>query len=106
HVQLGPRRGGARTYQQVIDSSGRGAAVELPGLDRAKKLAATGGKPFYSEGTVEDTHVRVYTVQVADGFAIEVARSLAEVDHTLHRLRAELLPTRHPCGGDARVPRP
>jgi two-component system, OmpR family, sensor histidine kinase MprB len=91
YVQIGPRLGGPPTYQQVIDSSGRGAALDLPGMDRAKKLAASGGKPFYSEGTVADTHVRVYTAQVADGFAIQVARSLAEVDHTLHRLGAYML---------------
>ncbi len=91
YVQLGPRLGGPPTYQQVIDASGRGAAVDLPGLERAKKLAGTGGKPFYTEGTVEDTHVRVYTAQVADGFAIQVARSLAEVDHTLHRLGVYML---------------
>jgi two-component system sensor histidine kinase MprB len=91
YVQIGPRLGGPPTYQQVIDSSGRGAALDLPGMDRAKKLAASGGKPFYSEGTVADTHVRVYTAQVADGFAIQVARSLAEVDHTLHRLGVYML---------------
>jgi two-component system, OmpR family, sensor histidine kinase MprB len=91
YVQLGPRLGGPPTYQQVIDSSGRGAALDLPGLDHAKKLAASGGKPFYSEGTVADTHVRVYTAQVAAGFAIQVARSLAEVDHTLHRLGVYML---------------
>jgi two-component system, OmpR family, sensor histidine kinase MprB len=91
YVQIGPRLGGPPTYQQVIDSSGRGAALDLPGMDRAKKLASSGGKPFYSEGTVADTHVRVYTAQVADGFAIQVARSLAEVDHTLHRLGVYML---------------
>ena len=91
YVQIGPRLGGPPTYQQVIDSSGRGAALDLPGMDRAKRLAASGGKPFYSEGTVADTHVRVYTAQVADGFAIQVARSLAEVDHTLHRLGVYML---------------
>jgi two-component system sensor histidine kinase MprB len=91
YVQIGPRLGGPPTYQQVIDASGRGAALDLPGMDRAKKLAGSGGKPFYSEGTVADTHVRVYTAQVADGFAIQVARSLAEVDHTLHRLGVYML---------------
>jgi two-component system sensor histidine kinase MprB len=88
YVQLGPRAplGGPPTYLQVIDSTGRGAQAELPGLERAKKLAASGGKPFYTDGTVADTHVRVYAAQVGDGVAVQVARSLAEVDHTLHRL--------------------
>jgi two-component system sensor histidine kinase MprB len=93
YVQLGPRAGlgGPPTYVQVIDSSGRGAAVELPGFDHAKKLASSGGKPFYTDGNVQDTHVRVYAAQVADGFAIQVARPLAEVDHTLSRLGLYML---------------
>jgi two-component system sensor histidine kinase MprB len=93
YVQLGARAplGGPPTYLQVIDSTGRGAQAELPGLDRAKKLAASGGKPFYTDGTVDDTHVRVYAAQVGDGIAVQVARSLAEVDHTLHRLGLYML---------------
>jgi len=93
YVQLGPQAplGGPSTYAQVIDSSGRGARVALPGLDHAKTLAATGGKPFYTDGTVGDTHVRVYAAQVGEGIAIQVARSLAEVDHTLNRLGLYML---------------
>jgi two-component system sensor histidine kinase MprB len=93
YVQLGRQAslGGPPTYLQVIDSTGQGADVELPGLDHAKRLAAKGGKPFFSEGTVEDTHLRVFAAQVGDGFAIQVARSLAEVDHTLHRLGLYML---------------
>jgi len=93
YVRLGPQAplGGPLTYAQVIDSAGRGAGVGLPGLDRAKTLAATGGRPFYTDGTVDDTHVRVYAAQVGDGIAIQVARSLTEVDHTLHRLGVYML---------------
>jgi len=93
YVQLGPQAplGGAPTYAQVIDSTGRGARVALPGLDRAKQLAANGGKPFYTDGSVADTHVRVYAAQVGPGITIQVARSLAEVDHTLHRLGLYML---------------
>jgi two-component system, OmpR family, sensor histidine kinase MprB len=93
YVQLGPRPGlgGPPTYAQLIDSTGRGARFPLPGLDRAKKLAATGGKPFYTDGTIADTHVRVYAAQVADGVTIQVARSLAEVDHNLQRLGLYML---------------
>ena len=36
-------------------------------------------------------HVRVYAAQVGDGFAVQVARSLDEVDHTLHRLGLYML---------------
>ena len=97
YVQLGPQAslGGPPAYLQVIDSTGQGAALDLPGLDHAKQLAATGGKPFFTEGTAsigdDSAHVRVYAAQVGDGFAIQVARSLAEVDHTLHRLGLYML---------------
>jgi two-component system sensor histidine kinase MprB len=97
YVRLGPQAslGGPPTYLQVIDSTGQGEALELPGLDDAKRLAATGGKPIFTEGTAsfgdESAHVRVYAAQVGDGFAIQVARSLAEVDHTLHRLGLYML---------------
>ena len=93
YVQLGPRAGlgGPPTYMQLIDSTGRGAQVDLPGTDHAKELAKSGGKPFYTDGTIQDTHVRVYSTQVADGLALQVARSLAEVDHTLNRLGLYML---------------
>ena len=92
-VPLGPRQslGGPPTYVQVISSSGEGASVPLPGLARAKQLAEAGGTPFFSEGTVQHFHVRVYSAQVGDGLAVQVARPLGEVDHTLHRLRTYLL---------------
>jgi two-component system sensor histidine kinase MprB len=97
-VPLGPRQnlGGPPTYLQVVGSNGQGAAVSLPGQKDAQKLAGHGGHPFFSEGSVEgsdgsDVHVRVYSVQVADGAVVQVARPLDEVDHTLHRVGFYLL---------------
>jgi two-component system, OmpR family, sensor histidine kinase MprB len=92
-VPIGPRAnlGGPPTYLQLIRSDGEGAAVELPGVDRAEQLAANGGRPFFSEGHVQDVHVRVYSAQVGTDLALQVARPLDEVDHTLHRLRLYLL---------------
>ena len=101
YVQLGPQAslGGAPTVLQVIDSTGRGAALVLPGLDHAKQLAEGGGKPFYTDGTAtfvtrtgtESAHVRVYAASVGEGVAIQVARSLTEADRTLHRLGVYML---------------
>jgi two-component system sensor histidine kinase MprB len=92
-VPLGPRAnlGGPPTYLQVIGANGEGAAVKLPSLDRAEKIAAGGGRPFFSEGHVQDVHVRVYSAQVGQGIAVQVARPLDELDHTLHRLGLYLL---------------
>jgi two-component system sensor histidine kinase MprB len=97
-VPLGPRQnlGGPPTYLQVISSAGEGAAVSLPGIKDAERLAGKGGRPFFSEGHVDaaeggDVHVRVYSAQVANGVALQVARPLDEVDHTLHRIGLYLL---------------
>jgi two-component system sensor histidine kinase MprB len=92
-VPLGPRAnlGGPPTYLQVIRSDGEGALVKLPGQQQAQQLAGSGGRGFFSEGSVQGVHVRVYAVQVGDGIAVQVARPLDEVDHTLHRLGLYLL---------------
>jgi two-component system, OmpR family, sensor histidine kinase MprB len=92
-VPFGPRQslGGPPTYAQVISSSGAGAAVKLPGLEQAEKLADGVGRPFFAEGNVQDFHLRVYSAQIGDGVAVQVARPLGEVDHTLHRLGTYLL---------------
>jgi two-component system, OmpR family, sensor histidine kinase MprB len=92
-VTLGPRQafGSPNTFLQVITSEGGGAYFKLPGLDRAKELAAAGGRPFFSEGEVRDVHVRVYSVQLADGLALEAFRPLDEIDRTLHRIGIYLL---------------
>ncbi len=92
-VTLGPRQafGSPNTFLQVISAQGSGAYFKLPGLKEAKELAAKGGRPFFSEGHVDDVHVRVYSVQLADGLALEAFRPLDEVDHTLHRIGLYLL---------------
>jgi two-component system sensor histidine kinase MprB len=97
-VPLGPRAslGGPPTYLQVISATGEGAAVALPGAHKAEQLAGSGGHPFFSEGQVESVqggslHVRVYSIQVGEGVVLQAARSLNEVDHTLHRIGLYLL---------------
>jgi two-component system sensor histidine kinase MprB len=92
-VPLGPRAplGGPPTYLQVVAADGSGAAVELPGIERAEGIAAKDGAPFFSDGRVEGVHVRVYSARVGDGLALQVARPLDEVDHTLHRIGLYLL---------------
>ena len=93
-VPLGPRAplGGPPTYLQVVGSDGSGAAVPLPGLIRAEELASGNtGRPFFSDGSVQGVHVRVYSAQLGNGLALQVARPLDEVDHTLHRIGLYLL---------------
>lgn len=91
-VEPGPRQDlGDPTFLQVVTSSGTGAVLELPCLDRAQQTAEAGGPGYFCAGTVDDVHVRVFVQQIGDGLAIQVARPLDEVDHTLDRLRTYLL---------------
>jgi two-component system sensor histidine kinase MprB len=46
---------------------------------------------FFADATVGGAHVRVLTSPLAQGVAVQVARSLSEVDGTLHRLEVILL---------------
>ncbi len=43
------------------------------------------------DGTVDGVHARIYTVSLGNGFALQVARPLNEVDHTLQQTRLVLL---------------
>jgi len=57
-VEPGPRQDlGDPTFLQVITPSGVGAVVELPCLSEAEQVAEAGGRPFYCDGSVENTHV-------------------------------------------------
>src|SRR5919204_4612634 len=97
-VRVGPQQsfGTPNIFLQVISSTGEGAVVPLPGLDHAKTLAREGGRGFFSEGHVEsagggDVHVRVYALQLGEGFALQAARPLDEVDRTLHTVGLYLI---------------
>src|SRR5215204_1874622 len=65
--------------------------VQLP-AEPAIGVARRGGGVVFTDATVADTHVRVISVQTRTrGIAVQIARSLAEVDATLHRVRNLLL---------------
>jgi two-component system sensor histidine kinase MprB len=89
---LGENRGalqalGARG--EVLITPGAGAGT-LPVDARARKLARSGGASYLSETRIGSDHLRVLTAAVAGGgamHAIQIARSLNEVDHTLFNLR-------------------
>ncbi|MCW3026857.1 MAG: integral rane sensor signal transduction histidine kinase [Solirubrobacterales bacterium] len=67
-----------------------GGAATLPVDARARNLARSGGHSYFSETRVGSDHLRVLTVALSAGTparAIQIARSLNEVDHTLFNLR-------------------
>src|SRR5215208_2735196 len=87
-------------FGQYVDAEGNVATppderyvdrVELPPAP-AIGVARRGGHAVFTDATVADTHVRVISVPTRTrGIAVQVARSLAEVDATLHRVRNLLL---------------
>src|SRR5262245_4354640 len=88
-----PLFGGAPGYTQLVTSTGatirpfdEGAALPVTGRDTA---AARGEEQntFFSDAHIAGTHVRVLTVPLEHGYALQVARPLNEVDNALERIR-------------------
>jgi two-component system, OmpR family, sensor histidine kinase MprB len=83
-------------YVQVVAADGttlrqRGFTLELP-VDKSTLEVASGVRDtFLEDATVSGTHVRMIVVPLADGFALQIARPLDEVDGVLDRLRWILL---------------
>ena len=91
------RFGGVAVFAQLVREDGEvitppGTSVEIPATDDARQAAAGGiDKPFFGDDEVESTHLRVLTIPVGDGYALQVSRSLEEVDRALGRIRRYLL---------------
>jgi two-component system, OmpR family, sensor histidine kinase MprB len=84
-----PELGGARVYTQFVDSTGA-TTGELPVSKNVVAVANGRRGAFITDMHVDGTHVRVLTFPYADG-AVQVARSMTDVDKTLHRVRWFLL---------------
>jgi two-component system sensor histidine kinase MprB len=86
-----PPLGGARAYAQLVTGDGSvqllpDETVPLPQVDRAAQVAAGNEGGYLADAHVGKTHVRLLVAQVAPGVAVELARPLTEVDHTMRRL--------------------
>jgi two-component system sensor histidine kinase MprB len=93
---LPARRGGSADYIQFVPAEGTGAlrlgsGGRLPVSERTRAVAAGSAGEFFSDEDVGDDHVRVLTVPLQRGGAVQFARSLATTDSVLARLRWVLL---------------
>jgi two-component system sensor histidine kinase MprB len=91
-----PLLGGPGGYLQLVNASGQAAraendAVALPIDARTRAVARGDADPFFSEAEVANTHVRILTVPLRDGIALQVSRPLSEVDDALGKIRTLLL---------------
>jgi two-component system, OmpR family, sensor histidine kinase MprB len=83
-----PRFGEPAGNVQIISPDGtvsrpQGESTGPPVDAAARQVAATGSGMRYSDATVDGTHVRVLTEGIGTGGAVQVARSLQEIDSVL-----------------------
>ena len=91
-----PVLGGAGGYVQLVTANGAllrqpGGTLELPVDERTLEVAAGTRVAFLRDATVSGTHVRMIVVPFGEGFALQIARPLTEVDDVLAGLRWILL---------------
>jgi two-component system, OmpR family, sensor histidine kinase MprB len=93
-----PGFGEPNTYVQLVKSDGETVRrpfedVKLPVSERELNLATTGfgHEKFFSDATVEGTHLRILNIAFGPGYVVQVARPLTEVDDALARLRLFLV---------------
>jgi two-component system sensor histidine kinase MprB len=92
----GPPLGAAAGYPQVVTAGGqafrpREEGIALPVTKHDRATAAGSQGAFFSDAHVAGTHVRVLTVPLERGYALQIARPLGEVDSSLARIRRWLL---------------
>ena len=95
-LEPGPQLGGAPGYFQVVNANGEtirlpNETVELPVTDSVRDVASGDRRGYLSDADVAGVHMRVITVPYAQGFAIQIARPLSEIDHSLSQIRTYLL---------------
>jgi two-component system, OmpR family, sensor histidine kinase MprB len=96
---------GGGDFVQLVDTQGHTTRTEfesgrLPASDTALKVARSGRSPLYRSGRFNDATIggaeyRVFTTPVQDQsgntYALQVARPLGEVNHTLGRITVFLI---------------
>ncbi len=83
--------GGASVYAQLVEADGTVISpspgeARIPETAEALAVAAGEREPYFRDADLGGADVRIYTAPVEGGGAIEVARSLDEVEHALGRL--------------------
>jgi two-component system sensor histidine kinase MprB len=97
----GARFGTVSDFLQLVPQSGppvgtRDARGALPVTDRARDAAHNKGGQYFSTSKVHGIEFRVLTVpgvsdETGRPYALQIARPLTEVNHTLHRIEIFLL---------------
>jgi two-component system sensor histidine kinase MprB len=88
--------GGAPGYPQLVGADGEvslppGKTLALPVTERAIDVARNGNGAFLMDAHVSGTHIRMLTFPYVPGVAVQIARPLTEVDHSLGRIKNLLI---------------
>jgi two-component system, OmpR family, sensor histidine kinase MprB len=88
--------GGAPGYPQLVGEDGEvglpeGATVRLPVNSNIIAVAREGRGTYLGTAHVNGTHVRILAFPYVPGVAVEIARPLTEVDHSLGRIKNLLI---------------
>jgi two-component system sensor histidine kinase MprB len=88
--------GGAPGYPQLVGEDGEvglpeGATVRLPVNSKIIAVARDGRGTYLGNAHVNGTHVRILAFPYVPGVAVEIARPLTEVDHSLGRIKNLLI---------------
>jgi two-component system sensor histidine kinase MprB len=93
-----PGFGQPNTYVQLVRSDGttlrqRYENFDLPISEEVVELASSSrsGEGFFSDTDVDGTHVRVLNFSYGPGYAVQIARTMTEVDNALGQIRLYLL---------------
>jgi two-component system sensor histidine kinase MprB len=85
-------RGPDRYVQLVaVDGAVTASSTPLPAADGARAVARGGLGPFFSDARVSGEHVRLLTLPIAPGLALQLGRPLTDVDDALGRIELWLL---------------
>ena len=96
YLDAGPGGFGDVGFLQAVRSDGKvykmfGERGSLP-VTKATIDAASGRRgAFFADARRGESDVRVYTVPATNGYALQIARGLGEVNHTLHRVSVYLV---------------
>jgi two-component system, OmpR family, sensor histidine kinase MprB len=95
-VAPGAGFGEARGYVQLVEADGTtvrppGETDELPVSDRTLAVARGEAGEYFTDTHVAGVHLRTFTFPFGPGFAVQIARPLTEVDHSLSRIRLVLI---------------
>jgi two-component system, OmpR family, sensor histidine kinase MprB len=88
--------GGAPGYPQLVLANGAiylppGAEVQLPVNDKIIAVAREGTGTYFGDAHLNGAHIRMLAFPYEPGVAIQIARSLTEVDRSLGRIKNILI---------------